>query len=266
MDSRVPNNFKVNSPGLLPREEFRAAGRAAGMTSERLLAILLKTGAPGCDVLELSRRLIAAFGGTGHLVRADLDTLKTQITRYNKAHPDRRILGIGEAKRMELAAAFELVRREYVLKDDVERRQDVHRTEDRYRVFRRVLKPEDRQEKFCVLMLDGKLHPLGDPLIISKGTLDGTAVHPREVFQEAIRWGAYAVMVAHNHPSGDPTPSEKDVSLTRKLLEVSHLIAIPLLDHLVLGAVNSDNGRGYVSMREACIVDFRGLSNSKCVD
>lgn len=227
------------------------------MTSERLLAILLKTGAPGCDVLELSRRLIAAFGGTGHLVRADLDTLKSQIERYNKAHPDRRILGIGEAKRMELAAAFELVRREYAQKDDDERKQDVRNVEDRYRVFRRVLTPDDRQENFCVLVLDNKLHPLCDPRIISRGTIDGTSVHPREVFQEAIRWGAYAIMVAHNHPSGDPQPSERDVVLTKKLLEVSNVMAIPLLDHLVLGAVDSAGGRGYISMRESGVVDFR---------
>jgi len=252
----MPNNFKENNSGLLPREEFRVAGSASAMTSERLLAILLKTGAPGCDVMELSRRLISAFGGTGHLVRADLDTLKAQIARYNKEHPDRRILGIGEAKRMELAAAFELVRREYVQKDDDERKKDVRNVEDRYRVFRRVLKADDRQENFCVLVLDNKLHPLGDPMIISRGTLDGTSVHPREVFQEAVRWGAYAIMIAHNHPSGDPQPSEKDIVLTKRLLEVSRVMAIPLLDHLVLGAVNSAGGRGFVSFRENGLIDF----------
>ena len=109
MRNVTPNNFKENNEGALPREHFREAGRATALTSEELLAILLKTGAPGCDVMELSRRLVAAFGGTGHLVKADLATLKAQIESYNKNHPEKRISGIGEAKRMELAAAFEVM-------------------------------------------------------------------------------------------------------------------------------------------------------------
>ena len=246
-----PNNFKDGNAGRLPREAFREAGRATALTSEQLLAILLKTGAHGCDVMELSRRLIAAFGGTGHLVRADLETLKSQIEQYNRTHPGRRILGIGEAKRMELAAAFELVRREYEAKTDDERKLDVRSAENRCRVFRRVLRPDDRQERFALLVLDAKLHPLADPIVISVGTLDGTMVHPREVFQQALRWGAHAIMVAHNHPSGDPAPGEKDLLLTQRLVEASRVVAVPLLDHLVLGAVGSAGGDGYVSIRAA---------------
>ena len=250
MKNLSPNNFKENNTGALPREHFREAGRATALTSEELLAILLKTGAPGCDVMELSRRLIAAFGGTGHLVRTDLNTLKAQINAYNRKNPDKKILGIGEAKRMELAAAFELVRREYASKDDDVRKVSVKEVEARYQVFRRLLNPDDRQESFCVLLLDNKLHPITDPIAVFRGTLDGTTVHPREVFQEAIRWGAYAIMVAHNHPSGDPTPSVQDVELTRKLMEVSKVMAIPLLDHIIIGAVDSAGGKGFVSMRE----------------
>ena len=253
----MPNDFKKNNAGMMPREHFREAGRATALTSEELLAILLKTGAPGCDVMDLSRRLIAAFGGTGHLVKADLATLKAQIESYNKNHPEKRISGIGEAKRMELAAAFELVRREYSMKDDDVRKADVKRVEDRYRVFLRVLSPGDRQESFSVLPLDAKLHPLTEPIIVFRGTMDATTVHPREVFQEAIRWGAYAIMVAHNHPSGDPTPSAQDVELTRKLVEVSRIMAIPLLDHIIVGAVDSADGKGFVSMRENGAVEFR---------
>lgn len=253
---RDKNHFKEHNVGRLPREVFKESGRATSLTSEQLLAILLKTGAPGCDVMALSRRLIAAFGGTGHLVRADLDTLKAQIEQYNRNHPDRRIIGIGEAKRMELAAAFELVRREYASKDDDVRKTDVRRTADRYRVFRRVMMPDERQEKFCLLVLDNKLHPLTDPIVISLGTVDGTLVHPREMFQQALRWGAHSIMVAHNHPSGDPSPGEADLTLTKKLLEVSAIVGIPLLDHLVLGSVDSAEGKGYVSLRESRLIDF----------
>lgn len=254
---RTPSNIK-HSAGEMPREKFAAAGRASALTSEDLLAILLKTGAPGCDVFTLAHRLISAFGGTGHLVRADLETLKRQIEFYNAQHPDEKILGIGEAKRMELAAAFELVRREYVKKDDDERSLDVTKVENRYKIFRRALNPEDRQENFCVLVLDTKMHPLTDPFVVSRGTMDGTMVHPREVFQEAVRWGAHAIMVAHNHPSGDPRPGRRDIETTKQLLEASRTLAIPLLDHLVLGAIDSCDGKGYISMRESGMVDFAG--------
>lgn len=257
MRNSASNDFKKNNAGALPRDIFKEAGRATALTSEQLLAILLKTGVQGCDVMELSRRLISAFGGTGHLIKADISTLKAQIEAYNARNPDRKISGIGEAKRMELAAAFELVRREYATKDDDVRKTSVVKVEARYKAFRRVLKPEDRQENFCVLLLDNKLHPLTDPISVFRGTLDSTPVHPREIFQEAVRWGAYAVMVAHNHPSGDPTPSQQDIELTRRLVEVSHIMAIPLLDHIVIGAVDSANGKGFVSMRELGTVDFK---------
>ena len=255
--THTPNNFKQSFSGGLPREEFeKSGGNAAALTSEKLLAILLKTGAPGCNVMELSHRLVSAFGGTGHLVRANFIQLKEQIGRYNKQHPDKRIVGIGKVKLMELAAAFELVRREYAVRDDDVRKVDVITAESRYQVFRRVLNPDDRQENFAVLLVDNKLHPLTDPLVITRGTMNGTMVHPREVFQEAVRWGAHAVMVAHNHPSGDPEPSGKDIELTKRLMEVSKVMAIPLYDHIVLGAVGSAAGKGYVSFRDRRLVDF----------
>ena len=252
----TPSN-RAHVSGDMPREKFAAAGRAGALTSEDLLAILLKTGAPGCDVFTLAHRLIAAFGGTGHLVRAELSTLKRQIEVYNEQHPDAKILGIGEAKRMQLAAAFELVRREYAGRDDDERKLDVTKVENRYRIFRRVLRPDDRQENFCVLVLDTKMHPLTDPFIVFRGTMDRTTVHPREIFQEAVRWGAHAIMVAHNHPSGDPEPGKRDIELTKLLVEVSKIIGIPLYDHLVLGSVDSADGQGYVSFRQRGLVDFR---------
>lgn len=253
----TPSN-RAHVSGEMPREKFAAAGRAGALTSEDLLAILLKTGAPSCDVFTLAHRLIAAFGGTRHLVRTELSTLKRQIEIYNEQHPEAKILGIGEAKRMELAAAFELVRREYAGRDDDERKPDVSKVENRYRIFRRVLRPEDRQENFCVLVLDTKMHPLTDPFIVFRGTMDRTMVHPREIFQEAVRWGAYAIMVAHNHPSGDPQPGKTDIEMTKTLIEASKIMSIPLLDHLVLGAIDSADGKGYISMRESGLVNFKG--------
>ncbi len=109
-----------------------------------------------------------------------------------------------------------------------------------------------------MLMLDSKLHPLGEAQVIFQGTLDGTMVHPREVFQEAVKWGAHSIMVAHNHPSGDPTPGKRDIALTRQLVEVSKVMGIPLYDHLVLGTLDSAGGSGFVSFRKEEIIDFDG--------
>ena len=104
-----PNDFKNRPDELKPREQMRAASDLRTMPSESLLAILLKTGAPGCDVVELARRLISAYGSLHNLVRADWRSLGEKIRRHNRDWPQRKILGIGDVKQMELAAAFELV-------------------------------------------------------------------------------------------------------------------------------------------------------------
>ena len=102
--------FKELGEGVKPRERMEMLGGARGMRPDELLAILLKTGACGCDVGELSRRLITAFSSLGELVRSDWKTLMMRVSTYNKVHAERRILGLGKVKCMELAAAFELVR------------------------------------------------------------------------------------------------------------------------------------------------------------
>ena len=91
------------------------------------------------------------------------------------------------------------------------------------------------------LPLDTHFHPLSEPLRVTRGTRDATDVHVREVFREAIRWNARGAMVAHNHPTGDPTPSEEDLSLTRRLVETAQVLGIELVDHLVLGRSCSES-------------------------
>jgi DNA repair protein RadC len=88
------------------------------------------------------------------------------------------------------------------------------------------------------------------------GTSSHINVHPRDVFREAIRWNANAVIVAHNHPCGNPIPSEEDIQLTANLIKVARVHSIPLLDHLVLGSPDSANGKGYVSIRNLAIMEF----------
>ena len=244
------NDFRSRPRELMPREKMRRAASVRDVETEALLAVMLKTGAVGCDVETLSRRLLKAAGSLARLVKCDWRELEALVRSYNAAHPEAPVRGIGPAKILDLAAAFELVRRGYDVAGDDVRRCAVRTARDAEAVFRRALSRDDEQENFLVLPLDSKNHPLCEPLRVTRGTLDKSPVHGREVFRDAIRWGAYAVMVAHNHPSGDPTPSADDVVVTRRLVEVSKVVGIPLLDHLVLG-----RGR-FVSIRSAGAVAF----------
>ena len=112
------------------------------------------------------------------------------------------------------------------------------------------------QETFWVLMLDQKYRLRRAPEAVTKGILDASFAHPREVFREAIRMAAAAIIVAHNHPSGDPTPSAEDVRATRQLVETGKIVGIQVLDHVVIGG-NQPHPAPYVSLREAGLVDFK---------
>lgn len=252
----MANDFKQMAAELKPREQMRRFASAADLRDEALLAILLRTGAHGCDVLELSRRLISAFGTLGEFVRADWRTLRTRINEYNKSHPDRRILGIGSVKQMELAAAFELVRRGYETKPDDVTKIHIGSCEAAYRIFKKVAILGDDKENFWVLPLDGRNHPLCEPIKLTRGTKDTSIVDPSEVFKDAIRWGASSIIVAHNHPSGDPEPSKEDIEITERLIETGKLLGIKVVDHLVLGSPSSDKGQGFVSIRNLAVLKF----------
>ena len=222
----------------MPREQLERAPSAAEVPSAALLAVVLRTGAEGCDVLELSRRILEVFGGDlARLTTFGWRELEQEIKRYNKAHPKRALVGFGHVKALELTAAFELARRG--LRHAAPDWKDLVLTADTaakaYDLFYGRIVAE-KQEHFMALPVDARHHPLSDPIVVSKGTADMAPVHPREVFREAIRWSAHAVVVAHNHPDGDPEPSGDDIDLTARLVAASRQLAIPLLDHLVLGA------------------------------
>lgn len=229
----MANNFKERVAELKPRERIETAGSASVASAVELLAVILKTGAAGCDVMELSRRLIDAFGGVEELVRTDLNTLKSGVARYNKANPDRKVLGLGRVKMLELAAAFELARRGYARKKNL--KKPIRSSADAVEVFRGVMKIDAEREMFLALPLDSKKRPLADAQVISIGTANGVSVHPRDVFATAVRWNASAIVVAHNHPSGDTSPSTRDDELTRGFGEAGKMMGIPLVDHIILG-------------------------------
>ena len=131
----------------------------------------------------------------------------------------------------------------------------------------RVYTPEDTaqicadlrelaQEAFHVLLLNTR-NRLINRQLVSLGVVDGTLIHPREIFRPAFLQNASAIVLVHNHPSGDPAPSAEDVKLTRQMIQVGQVMGIKILDHVIIGRV-ADSGRGYLSMRESAVCEFDG--------
>ena len=231
-------------------------GTARGMNPEKLLAVLLKTGARGCNVCELSRRFVSAFNGIGELVRCDYKGMLAKIGDYNRNHPENRILGVGKVKCMELAAAFEFVRLAYEAKTSGALPARIADASGAAAWFRAKMRFGDDREHFFVLPLDASHKPLSEAICVTSGLLNGTPAGAREVFAQAIQWQAASVIVAHNHPSGNPEPSGMDITLTKELVAASKVLRIPLLDHIVIGSPESAGGNGFVSMRASGAVEF----------
>lgn len=243
------NRFAELPAELRPRERMVRAGTTDALSDRELLMVMLKTGTAGCDVEETAKRLLCAFGSLGDFVRCSWQELETRLADWNKTHPDRRVLGVGRAKILELAAAFELAKRGFRSLPGDPTASPVRHPRDAADLFRRALAPDEERERFRVLLLDARRHPLCAPLPVSTGTIEGTLVHPREVYKEAIRRGAQSIVVSHNHPGGTPSPSPDDLDLTRRLFLAGENLSIPLLDHLILGLGRPDAPSTFTSLR-----------------
>jgi DNA repair protein RadC len=209
-----------------PREKLARTG-AAALGDNELIAIVLGQGQPRASALDLANAVLTIVGGTGGLARAGHDDLM-------------QVNGIGSARAAQVLAAVELGRRT-VVQTAVAR---VQMTSPR--AVADYLLPQygnRRVEQFGVLLLDTK-HRVLRSTVLSIGTLDASIVHPREVFREAVAGGAAAIVVFHNHPSGDPEPSRDDTRLTERLIAAGVLMGIDVIDHVILG-----DGR-YFSYRE----------------
>ncbi len=210
----------------LPRERLRHLGPRSLKTAE-LLAIILRTGSHGENVLHLAERLLQKGGGLGGLARMPYDQLV-------------QIRGIKSVKAIELQAALELGRR--MIRADPESKDVVKSPADAMNLLTEMACLE--QEVMQTLLLDAKNRVLDMP-IIYRGSLHTTVIRVAELFREAVRRNCAALIVAHNHPSGDPTPSPEDVAVTREIVQAGKLLDIEVLDHLVVGA-----GMKYVSLKE----------------
>ena len=237
-------------PDQRPREKLMRDPSGKTLSDAEFIAILLNTGTVGCPVVELANRLLAAFPSLGEFLDSDWLTMKTRVAEWNEKNPDHPIKGVADAKLLRIAAAFQFVRRaQSRIEADEFRRADVGSATEAAKLFRRILASAPEKEHFFVLPVNADLHPLCEPIDVSQGSVSRTPVHPRDVFCEAVRYRAFALLVAHNHPSGDPEPSAEDLDVTRDLVETGRLLKIKLLDHLVLGAPSSASGKGYASIR-----------------
>ncbi len=221
---RITNNavVSVTAPDECPGARLTALGLAA-LTERELLAILLRTGSSGLTAIELSRKLLERYGSLGGLCRCSVEELS-------------RIKGVGASKAVLLVAAFGLAHR---LCTESVRRERIDSPE---RVFQ-LLGLEMRilsKESLRVVLLDTR-YQLMRVEEVSRGTVNESIAHPRDIFAPVFTSAAFAFVLVHNHPSGDPAPSEADRHLTTQLGKASKLLQVQLLDHVILGS--ADNGR-----------------------
>lgn len=220
-----------------PQERFERLG-AEALSEVELLALLIRKGTKTDDVFAIANRLLAESGSLESLLdwsQADLQRIK----------------GIGRVKAAQLRIVFEIAKRVRISPSE---RVESFRTADEVFKYFEMLVKGVSVEKFWVMCLNRKnrlirLHEA------TSGTASSSLVHPREVFREAIRLAASAVICVHNHPSGDPAPSAADIQVTRQLREASRAVDIDLLDHVIIGKKAVDPaGRGYYSFRDAGVL------------
>lgn len=218
-------------PRDLPRERLEALG-AEVLSDTELLALLLRTGSAGSDALHVAANLLERCGGLRGLAHAG--------GRELRAAP-----GVGPAKSASLRAALELGRR--LAARRLEAGAAIRGPDDVYRHFHASLRHVPH-ERFLALLLDGR-HRVLRQEVVSQGTLTASLVHPREVFRPALRESAAAMILVHNHPSGDPTPSREDREVTTRLARAGEILGVHVLDHVVVAE------RGYCSLREEGLLD-----------
>ncbi|AIQ14085.1 RadC family protein [Paenibacillus durus] len=209
-----------------PRERMMQYG-AESLSQAELLAILLRTGTRQESAIHVAQRILGQVGGLRRLADLSIEEMMD-------------IKGIGPAKAVQLKAGIELGRR--MSNSRLDQPVTIRSPHDAADILTEQLRYLQK-EHFVCLFLNTKNHVIAQETL-SMGSLNASIVHPREVFRAAIKCSSASIICAHNHPSGDPTPSPEDITLTRRLLEAGEIVGIDVLDHLIIG------DDGFVSMKE----------------
>lgn len=240
MMATVDNSTPISSPPLMrdlpeedrPREKLARLG-AEALSEAELLALFFGTGRQGLSAVDLGRELIQRCGSLRGLSRLSVEELC-------------QVPGIGRAKATQLAAVFEFGRRlsrERYREVPIDSPEAVH---DLLGSEMRAL----TQEAVRLVLLDNRANLL-HVAEITRGTLNECIAHPRDIFRTAIAWSAASFILVHNHPSGNPSPSQADIRLTRELRDAAELLKIDLQDHVIIGALSDSDSRApYYSFRE----------------
>lgn len=199
-----------------PRERFEKLG-AVALSSAELLAIILQKGSRGENVVDMCNRLISTYG---------IDNLSDLSLKELQ-----KIKGIGPAKAMQIKALFEFSKRPDLSRSNG---KSIKSGKDVFEYATQRLAGNDK-EYFMILHLNSKNRVIKDELV-SIGTLNASLIHPREVFKSAIKESANSIILVHNHPSGDPAPSEEDEEVTERLFDAGDLLDIKVLDHVIIGS------------------------------
>ena len=203
-----------------PYEKFEVYGENA-LTDTELLAIMLRTGTKDCNAEDLAVKILCHYEKEPSL-----------ISLYQISFEElMQIKGIGKVKAIQILSLLALCKR--ISKQKYSSALRVSSPQDLSNYFMEEVR-HIKEEKFIVTLLDAKSKMIGYETI-SKGSLTASIVHPREVYKVAIQKSAYSIIVIHNHPSGDPTPSKEDISITTRLKQVGEVMGIPLLDHIIIG-------------------------------
>jgi DNA repair protein RadC len=200
-----------------PRERLQKFGSEA-LSAQELLALVIGRGIPRKSVINIAQELLIRFGSIKSIGQATIEELS-------------QIKGIGLAKAAQIKACFELGRRENL--EPELKNFDIKDPEAVVRAIRASIK-DKAKEHFKLILLNPRNKIIGISTI-SIGTLNASLVHPREIFKDAIMHSAASVVLAHNHPSGDPDPSEDDIKITKKLVESGKILGIEVVDHIIIG-------------------------------